>query len=207
MAALEKSTASSDRRMLEEAHIDGIVFPWMKAYKIWWIVTVVGAIFTVLFIPYQIAFHQKEAGLFNDSAAIVYFILMVIFFVDITVNFNLVIYQNKTMVFERKQIAKSYCRGMFWVDFFGVFPFEYVALAISGELGYDSNKALYLSLYRLLEFLRLHRMAPLQEMLQYNSKVSLIWFTLIRNLAVALVVTSDTLFGMCHVFPRQAQRL
>lgn len=197
---LGKSTTSSDRRMVEEADIDGILFPWMKAYKIWSGITVVGAIFTVFFVPYQIAF-QKEAGAFNDAAAIVYYILMVIFFVDITVNFNLAFYQNEMMVFERTQIAKSYCRGMFWIDFFGVFPFEYVALVISRENnGEDSknNKALlYLSLFRLLGFLRLHRMKPLQDMLQYNSKVSLIWFTLIRNFAVALVVTH---FSACVMY-------
>jgi ankyrin repeat protein/CRP-like cAMP-binding protein len=193
---LRESTTSLDKRMFEEADIDAIIFPWMKAYNIWWSITVLGAIFTVFFIPYQIAF-QKEKGIFNDGATIVYYILMVIFSVDITVNFNLALYQNKMMVVERKQIAKSYCQGMFWLDFFAVFPFEYVALAISGEIGERNNKALYLSLYRLLGFLRLHRMAALQDMLQHDSKVSLIWFTLLRNLSVALVVTH---FSACAMY-------
>ena len=74
---LGKSATSLDKRNFEEADVDAIVFPWMKAYKIWWGISVVGAILTVFFTPYQIAF-KNEAGagplLFNDGAAIIDFL-------------------------------------------------------------------------------------------------------------------------------------
>lgn len=190
----EKSTGSS-RRLVQEAEITGLIFPWMTAYSVWWGTTVVLAIFTVFFEPYMIAF-QKEAGKFNDGAASLEYILMIVFALDIVVNFNLAFYDNEELVIERSKILTSYCRRMFWIDFIGVFPFETVALSIAGELGESTNKALLLSLFRLLKLVRLHRVMPLSDILQYNAHVSLMWFTLTRDFSVALTVTHFSACGM-----------
>jgi len=146
------------------------------------------AIFTVFFGPFQIAF-QNEPGTFNNFSDMVEFLLTLIFAVDILVNFNLAFYKDEIVVFERTEIFTQYMSRMFWVDFVGVFPFETVALFMVGELGANSTKALLLSLLRLLRFVRLHRMKKLNDLLQYHPKVSLLWFTLIRNLGAVLTVT------------------
>lgn len=183
-----EGTSMDMQVLVEKANIHGIIFPWMTSYKVWWALTALGAIFTVFFAPFQIAF-QGEPGTFNDASAVVELVLTMVFAADIAVNFNLAFYKTEVIVFERKEIFWEYFGGMFWVDFVGVFPFETTALFIAGELGDNSSEALYYSLLRLLRFVRLHRMKHLSDILQYNARVSLLWFTLIRNFAVVLCVT------------------
>ena len=186
---LGEGTTVSDKYMVKKANIRGIIFPWMPAYEIWWTITAVGAIFTVFFCPFQIAF-QDEPGTFNDASAVLEWGLNLVFFVDIIVNFNLAFYtNNEVMVYDRYDIFIHYFSRMFWVDLIGVFPFETVALMLAGDLGDSNNEALLFSLLRLLRFVRLHRMKKLSDVLQYNARVSLMWFTLIRNFASVLCST------------------
>lgn len=175
-------TSVSDKEMVRQAGIqECIIFPWMTAYKIWWTITAVGAIFTVFFVPFQIAF--------NDASAVVEYALTLIFVVDIFVNFNLAFYKEEILVFERREIFHDYFGGMFWIDFIGVFPFETFALLLAGNPGGSNNEALYFSLLRLLQFVRLHRMKRLSYVMQYDARISLLWFTLIRNFGAVLTVT------------------
>ena len=186
---LNDGTFVSDQQMVQKANVqERIIFPWMTGYKIWWSITAVGAIFTVMFGPYQIAF-EDEPGVLTDTSGIIEMILNGIFAVDILVNFNLAFYSDQeVMVFERRKICQAYLRRMFWVDLIGVFPFETLALALSGNLGSTSRDALLYSLLRLLRFVRLHRMKRLSDVLQYNARISLLWFTLLRNFAAVFVV-------------------
>lgn len=182
----ERGASITDRQMVRKANIRGIIFPWMGAYKLWWSLTAIGAIFTVFFAPFQIAF-QDEPGTFNDAAAWVEWGLNILFLVDIVVNFNLAFYdQNEMIVYERRDIFAAYFSRMFWVDLISVFPFETVALMTVGELGDSTNQALMFSLLRLLRFVRLHRMKKLADILQYNAHVSLVYFTLLRNFGAVL---------------------
>ena len=179
---------TQDKEMVVKADIHGILFPWSRFYRIWWWLTAFGAIFTVFFGPFMIAFEDNP-GEFNDLSDLLELILTSLFAVDIAVNFNLAFYKDEIMVFERSAICKEYLSKMFWVDFVGVFPFETTALYLSGELGTTSNAALRWSLLRLLRFVRLHRMKKFSDSLQYNPRISLLWFTLIRNLGAVLTVT------------------
>ena len=182
----ERGASATDRQMVRKANIRGIIFPWMGVYKLWWSLTAIGAIFTVFFAPFQIAF-QDEPGTFNDAAAWVEWGLNFLFLIDIVVNFNLAFYdQNEMIVYERHDIFVAYFCRMFWVDLIGVFPFETVALMMVGELGDSTNQALMFSLLRLLRFVRLHRMKKLADILQYNAHVSLVYFTLLRNFGAVL---------------------
>ena len=178
----------TDRKMVEKADIQGVIFPWMNMYKIWWSLTAIGAILTVFFAPYQIAF-QLEPGTFTEFSDLLEIVLTSIFVADIFVNFNLAFYQNSKIVFERREIFSNYINGMFWVDLAGVFPFETVILLLTGHLGEHGKAALLASLSRTVRFLRCHRMGKLSDMLQYDPRVSLLWFTLIRNFAAVLALT------------------
>lgn len=178
----------SDKKMIEKANIRGVFFPWMVSYKIWWAITAIAAIATVFFGPLQIAF-QREPGTFSDMADIGELFLTGIFVVDIAVNFNLVFYKNELIVFERNEIVKAYLRKMFWVDLIGVFPFETVTLWWMGLLGQKGKTVLLVSLFRLFRFVRLHRMKKLSDILQYDARISLLWFTMLRNFAVTLALT------------------
>lgn len=193
-----KSTSASrqtDRRLVEEANIRGIIFPWNRSYQSWWMCTVICAVITGLFEPYMLGF-TKELGAPHGAGAIIEYILEGIFVIDILVNFNLAFYQDEQIVFQRKPIAKAYLNKMFWIDFVGVFPFMAIALAIAGS-GASTRTELLLGLFRLLKLVRLHRLKKLFHDLQYNSHISLMGFTLIRNFSVALFVTH---FSACVMY-------
>ena len=178
----------SDEKLVEKMDIHGVFFPWVLSYKIWWAITAVGAIATVFFAPFQMAFKNEsgDVDFFTDAIETT---LTTIFVLDIVVNFNLVLYKNERIVLERKEIVTSYLQKMFWVDLIGVFPFETVALWATGHLGEDNSTALMYSMLRILGFARLHRMKKLSDVLQYDARVSLLWFTMLRNFGAVLACT------------------
>jgi len=188
-------TTATDRRLVQEANIRGIIFPWNRGYRFWWILTVIGAVMTGFFEPFMLGF-QKEPGAPDGAGAIIEYLLLGIFVIDIIVDFNLAFYKNEEIVFEREQIAKAYLNHMFWIDLVGVFPFEAIALRIAGGDA-STRTTLLLGLFRLLKLVRLHRMKKLFNDLQYNSHISLMGFTLIRNFSVALFVTH---FSACIMY-------
>lgn len=169
-----------------------LFFPWNKYYLAWWGFTVSASVISIFTTTYQWAFGR--AGLrypADDPLCIIEYVLVSIFVCDICVNFNLVFYnEHDEIEYNRREIARRYFYGvMFWIDFIGVFPFYAVALAIAGELGQDSQKASYLALLQLIRLVRIHRVKQLFDSLQYNSKISLMSLTLIRNFSAALVWT------------------
>lgn len=188
-------TQATDKRLVEEANIHGIIFPWHRGYKAWWAVTIVGALMTGFFEPFLVA-YQKDPGYPQGAGEVIEYLLEGLFVVDIIVNFNLVFYKNEEIVLERKKIAVSYLKRMFWVDLTGVFPFAAIALAIAGS-GASTRTKLLLGLFRLLKLVRLYRMQKFFSNLQYNSHISLMAFTLIRNFSVALFVTH---FSSCIMY-------
>ena len=178
-----KAASHSDRERVEEAGIQGILFPWHKSYKIWWAITVGATIVTAVFCPYAVAFEPRMGPFtgYTTGAATIEFLLTGIFFLDIFVSFRRAFHKGDALIFEHREIAKHYCLKLFWVDFLAVFPFSTVALAIAGDIGKDTNHALLLSLLQLLQLLRVYRMQRFFHHLQYNAHVSLIYFTLLRN--------------------------
>jgi hypothetical protein len=179
---------AASRKVLQETNKSLIIWPWNKYYISWWSLTVAGAFFTILTETYAIAFLPAGLIPYGDAASIIEYILVSIFLIDIVVNFRLVYYDDDNeLVLDEKKIARHYLKGTFWRDFVGVFPFYVVALAITGELGQDSKKAQYLALLRLVKLVRLHRTKQLFDSLQYNTHVSLMTLTLIRNFCFALV--------------------
>jgi hypothetical protein len=196
----EGPTTLGERQMVEMADIRGIVFPWDPLYQAWWSLTAVGAIVTAFFCPFHIAFENLPGAAAaaattttNDyylPSQSIEWVVNGIFCLDIVLNFNLAFYKHERIVFERQEIAVAYVQnGMFGIDLMGVFPFETLALALTGELGKNSTQALLLSLLRCLRFVRLHRMKRLSDLLQYNARVSLLWFTMIRNFATVILLT------------------
>lgn len=184
-----------DQSILEQAQVRGVLFPWMLAYRVWWALTAIGAILTLFLVPFQIAFSD-EPGLFNDGVSALEDTLTAIFTIDIFVNFNLAFYNQEVLVFERPKIVQEYiCRGKFGVDLVGVLPWETLALWMAGHIHdindgtKDSTRVLLFSLFRLLWFVRLYRMKQLSFMIQYDARVSLLWFTLLRNFAAVWALT------------------
>jgi hypothetical protein len=166
-----KVNSVSKRKLIEEESEAHVIWPWSKNYKSWWSVTVFCAVLTVFTETYGVAFSPADN--YNDPLSIIEYVLAFIFLIDIAISFHLVYYdENDNLVSEKKEIAIHYLQGRFWIDFAGVFPFYFVALAIAGEIGSDSDLASYLSLLRLVKLVRLHRMKEFFDTLQYNPHVS-----------------------------------
>jgi ankyrin repeat protein len=186
--SLRNLSFSSGRDEIDDKEIRGIILPWSKRYKIWWGLTVVCSIFTIFTETFQISFGKAGMDNNEDASSIIEFTLISIFVADIVVNFFLAFRdENDVLVYDRKLIAKHYLKYLFWIDFIGVFPFYVVALACAGQFGKESTSSEYLALFRLTKMVRLHRVQQLFEVLQYNSSISLMWLTLIRNLSAALI--------------------
>jgi len=149
---------------------------------------VFAAAFTIFFETYQIAF--SSGGLSKSGDIILEYILLAVFSLDILINFNLAYYNdNGNIILERRAIARNYMSRMFWVDLVGVFPFYFVALQATGELGNENQFTRNLALLRLFKLVRLHRFHLFFSILQYSSKVPLTTLTLMRNFSAALLWT------------------
>lgn len=190
-------STSSARKMVREAQISWVIFPWSKGYKTWWSLTVICAILTIFTETFQIAFGPGGLSP-DDSSEIIEYILLSVFVLDIGVSFFLAYFnEDEVIIYNRTLIAKNYLRRMFWVDFLGVFPFYAVALACAGQLGQDNNTTQFLALLRLVKLVRLYRVKELFDVLQYNAHVSLTLLTVTRNFAAALVWSH---FSACTLY-------
>jgi CRP-like cAMP-binding protein len=181
-----------------------VFFPWTYSYKLWWSLTAMGALWTAMLGPYSIAYHDR-----------VFFVeefWTLIFLVDILVNFNLAFYRNEILVLERSKIVQSYMLGsrMFWIDLLGILPLDTVALYYTllhhhvnqyDDMDQQQQQVqqaqLLSSLFRLVRLVRLHRLKPLSDVIQYNPRISLMWFTLLRNFAVFWFATH---FSACTMY-------
>lgn len=153
-----------------------IINPTSMAYRVWWMGTAITALLNSFFVPIEIGF-SKQPGLppYNDATAIIQYIVDAIFLLDIIVIFNLACFDSMgRLVKERKKIAKQYCKFYFWIDVLVLFPLDWVALAMSGNVNNGgSTAAQYTSLLRLLQLLRLYRFGQLQKKLLFYQKFSL----------------------------------
>jgi hypothetical protein len=177
----------ADQHMVRQANIRNVIFPW-GLYWVWWTTTLVGAVATAFFLPYEIAFQEEERTIL-DGSTIVEMILNAIFTIDIVVCFNLAFYgKDDRLVFDRDVIVHTYLRKMFLTDLCGVFPFESFFLAITGNLAKSTSDVLLFSLWKLIRLVRLHRLKKMSEILQYDGHISFLWFTLLRNFVAVLLV-------------------
>jgi CRP-like cAMP-binding protein len=191
-------STSSARKMVREAQISGVIFPWSKGYKTWWGLTVICAILTIFTETFQIAFGPGGLPQNDAGASATEYILLSIFVVDIGVSFFLAYFnEDDEIIYDRKLIAKNYLRRMFWIDVLGVFPFYALALACAGQVGQDNSTTQFLALLRLVKLVRLYRVKQLFDVLQYNARVSLTLLTVTRNFAAALVWSH---FSACTLY-------
>ena len=184
------NTESERERVKFSVHKESrvpIIYPWTLGYKLWWGFTVIAATITIFFETYQIAFSSGDLSADELSTE---FVLLAVFLIDIIVNFNLAYYDEQDkIVHARLSIAKHYSRRMLWVDFLGVFPFYFVALQITDEMGNENKLTQNLALLRLFKMVRLHRVILLFHIIQYSRKISFTAVTLLRNCSIVLVWT------------------
>jgi Ion transport protein len=139
------------KQELESQRKAYVFLPWSRGYVFWFGFTVVWSIFTLLFETFAIAFLPGGGAPRDSIESILEYIFMVVFVVDILVQFNLAFRDEyDQVILDRGMIARKYLKKMFWVDFIGVFPFYLVALAARGEMGVDTLQTRYMQLLSLL---------------------------------------------------------
>eukprot|EP00539_Tryblionella_compressa_P013571 CAMPEP_0178830600 /NCGR_PEP_ID=MMETSP0746-20121128/9006_1 /TAXON_ID=913974 /ORGANISM="Nitzschia punctata, Strain CCMP561" /LENGTH=815 /DNA_ID=CAMNT_0020492771 /DNA_START=59 /DNA_END=2506 /DNA_ORIENTATION=- len=181
-----------------------LFFPYSNGYKCWFGWTVIWAVLTIYFETYSIAFLPGGIGPRNSPANIVEYCFLTVFAMDILVSFNLA-YEDESedLVTDRKKIAWNYLRMWFWLDLIGVFPFYSVILEAKGLEDVDSRETRYLALVGLTRLVRLHRVVKCFEWMQYSDKISLMWYTMIRNFGGALVWTHLAACTMFYIARQQ----
>lgn len=184
---IHEGDTDADQQMVRLANIRNVIFPW-GWYWVWWTTTLIGAVATAFFLPYEIAF-QEEQRTIVDLSTVVEMTLNAIFTIDIVVCFNLAFYsKDDRLVFDRTVIARTYLTKMFVIDLCGVFPFESFFLLITGNIMKSTSDVLLFSLWKLARLVRLHRLKRMSEILQYDGHISFLWFTLLRNFTAVLLV-------------------
>jgi hypothetical protein len=182
--------AKHSRTQVEEsASHTGVFFPWNKKYKTWWAFTVAATFCTAFYEPYMCAFG--DGGKVAGGAAVLGYLLIAVFLIDMVVNCNLAYYDEMDeIIWDRRLIVKHYWKsGMLLIDFLGVFPFYIVALAVAGETGNDNNLTQYLNLFRLIRIVRLYRVKQLYNTVRFSTQVSFMALTMSRNFLAGILWT------------------
>jgi hypothetical protein len=175
-----------------------LFYPFTKGYMCWFVWTVIWSILTIFFETYSVAFLPGGGLPPSNPASVVEYCFSTVFVIDIFVNFNLAYTTlDDVVIFDRKRIMVHYLKKVFWIDVIGVFPFYHTILAARDLVGVDSEQTRYLHLVSLTRLVRLHRVFKAFEMMQYSTKISLMWYTMIRNFGGALVWTH---FAACTMF-------
>ncbi|KAG7347954.1 ankyrin repeat domain protein [Nitzschia inconspicua] len=181
-----------------------LFFPWSRWYRWWFWLTTVWSIFTVFYETYAVGFLPLGLSPAGNPASIIEYCFLTLFTTDIAINFNLAYTdQEDVVVTDRRMIIWNYFRGWFWIDLIGVFPFYSIILAARDEIGIDDFQTRNLQLIRLLRVVRLHRVVHALQLTQYSSKISLLWYTMVRDFGGAIMWTH---FAACMMFFIARQR-
>ncbi len=142
------------------------VFPHNGKVKVFWNLIVIAAIlcFSIVF-SYRLTFHKYSGDL-------LYWILIIIFGLDVIINFNTTIKQKITVVTERSSIAKLYLKGWFTVDFIAAFPFDLIVLLIFGNNPAGINKDVLFLLILLLILVKLIKVRKITKIIQVDLRIN-----------------------------------
>ena len=167
-----------------------MIYPWSNLYNIWWTWTVFCAVVTIFFETYEMAFCDITL-----ISTICETTLTTTFAIDILIKFRLAYYNERDqIVADPKLVARKYMQSpYFLMDLVSVIPWEALILTIINYWHHSPIitrcDAHYLHLLRLLRLLRVYRVADFVDQLAIDTRISLVYLTLIRNSCVALLWT------------------
>lgn len=177
---------------------DKFLFYPETTFKKYWNFLVFLLIFYVFIgMPWVIAF---ENGLPWTGIFIFEVIVDFLFFVDILITFNSAyIGKDKQLVESRSEIAKSYVKGMFFLDLISIVPFY--LLDDSNSSGVRSNT--FLRMIRITKVLRIFRASKIMKIIEHFSDTDTIeyWQDIFMNYqgTSRLVATVFVILIMGHI--------
>jgi len=129
-------------------------------FKTIWNLIVIFAVLSFSFVfSYRFTFQIYKADL-------LYWVLILIFFLDILVNFNSSVKIDHVLSTDRKTIAFKYLKGWFTVDFIIAFPIDYALLLILGIPDEHSGRHLYFLILQIITLAKLIKVKKITKELQ-----------------------------------------
>ena len=96
-----------------------MIYPSNTAKQVWDMVVMLLLIYTAIFVPIKVCFLESS----SDVQFIIDLVVDFLFLTDIVLTFNTALEdQQGIYIVKRAKIAKAYCLGWFFIDFFTSIP-------------------------------------------------------------------------------------
>ncbi|PSC71927.1 potassium channel SKOR [Micractinium conductrix] len=174
------------------------VLPWDRRYLTWSPVVTVAAALSGFLIPWEVAFvPAEELYSLGSPWALLNLLLVGMFGLDLVLSFRLAYFEGEVLQDDPAAMSRHYLRTDFAADMLGFIPADWLLLGAVAAAGLAGDDALlgWLPVLRLLHLARLYRVRDFFCYLEYNLNVSLLQVTIIRNLAIVLLITHWTACG------------
>ena len=130
-----------------------LVFPNSTFAKIWGVILLIVLLYVTFLLTFEASFLENPSNIYR----IFEFVVTGVYFLDILINFNkvIIIQKKKLLLTRRKDIAKHYLKGWFFIDLLAFFPF--FLFTNDFQFGFTASiKALQLArFFNLLRLLRI----------------------------------------------------
>lgn len=133
-----------------------VIPPDSKKKKLWDYVIYGLLFYTAVFTPYRISFMDDK----NTSLDLVDNFTDMLFITDILINFLTAFEADDgEIIYYKKEIAKNYLKGWFWIDFISSFPIQFIFLSFQSS---SLNK--YTSFNNLIKISKLSKISRLTKL-------------------------------------------
>ena len=136
------------------------IIPSGNKYKIAWDMWVLLLLlFISLVVPVRLAFVEED----SIRWILIYSITDTCFLIDIILTFNTSISDEKRVyeLTDKREIARRYLRGWFWIDTISIIPLDFMMLADSNNATILARFAKIGKLYKLIRMIRLAKVLKL----------------------------------------------
>lgn len=124
---------------------------------VWEILVTLVLLYLAFIIPYTSAFEPSNQNLLET----IDLISLIVFSIDILLNFNTAYYNKGEIVTNRVKIAKNYAKFWLWIDSFSAIPFNYIFVQSSHHI----QTVNFFKLARELKLLKLVRLSQLKTLI------------------------------------------
>lgn len=142
------------------------VFPSNSRLKTIWNMIVIISVLAFSFVfSYRHTFQVYKCDRF-------YWICIIIFFIDMLIDFNTTVKVEHVASTDRKTIAAKYLKSWFIVDFIIAFPFEYFLLLFIGLPDEQTGRTMYFFLLQAITLTRLLKVKKITNELRQNLRIN-----------------------------------
>ena len=135
-----------------------LFLPESKFKLIWSTVMIALLIYTATLLPYRMCFNDLQSSSWQSFDMLI----DLVFFLDVLINFNSVIYsKEEVLIFNRWIIAKEYLKSWFIIDFLSCLPIEYLDQTSSTSSSQYNHFLRILKVSKVYRFIRIVRLLKL----------------------------------------------